>query len=76
MACEKIPLPHTYREVLENFGLRYVDEDFAKGFCLFAKLRNILAHEYIDIRRQDINVFVKKAKPYLQKFLEKVKEFL
>ncbi len=76
LSSEKTPLPYTYREVLEKFGLRYFDEDFAKGFCRFAKLRNILAHEYLDIRWQDINDFVKNAKPYLEKFLKKVKEFL
>lgn len=76
MASEKMAIPHSYRETLFRFGIRFFDEAFAEKFSEFSKLRNILAHEYLDIRWERISFFLKEAKPYFKRFLEKLKEFL
>lgn len=74
LASEKKRMPKTYRETLYNFGgLVGATEKEAKKFSKFADLRNILAHEYLDIIYQKIQGFLKQAPPIYKKifsFLE------
>jgi len=40
------------------------------------ELRNILVHEYLDIRWGKISDFLKNGRPYLEEFLSRIKNFL
>ncbi|MEW6481853.1 MAG: HepT-like ribonuclease domain-containing protein [bacterium] len=73
LASEKKDLPHTYREVLEQFGLFYFGEEFAKRFSHFAGLRNIVVHQYLDIKWMQIKDFIKEAEELYPLFIKKVK---
>lgn len=62
LASEKKQLPETYAELLRSLGLlNGFDEGIAQALGEFAKLRNLLAHEYLDIRFSKIKKFLEKA---------------
>ncbi|MFH1896689.1 MAG: HepT-like ribonuclease domain-containing protein [Candidatus Desantisbacteria bacterium] len=51
LTAEKITLPETYKEMV--FSLSLADEfgkEIAEELCSWVRLRNIITHEYLDIR--------------------------
>ena len=76
MASEKKEIPQTYRETLFCHAIRFMDEDSAQIFSSFAELRNILAHEYLDIKWEKIDNFIKDASRFFPRFIEKTKDFI
>lgn len=76
IASQKIPLPQTYKETLKIFGTLYVDENFGDKIAWFAIMRNIVVHEYLDIKWKRIKKFVSEAENTIPVFMEKVKEIL
>lgn len=62
LASSKEPLPETYAEVLRSLGK---SDDFnretAEKLAEFAKLRNLLAHEYMDLRFEKIRKLLDSA---------------
>jgi uncharacterized protein YutE (UPF0331/DUF86 family)/predicted nucleotidyltransferase len=75
LASERKRMPRTYEEAIQNFGiLAGLSGKGAKRFSRFANLRNILAHEYLDILYSRIQGFIKEAPSLYKKisnFLEK-----
>ena len=53
-----------------------MDEDPARLFSRFSELRNILSHEYLDIKWEKIAKFIKDASRLYPPFIEKTKEFI
>lgn len=77
LASNKKKIPQTYREAMENLKtLKGFDAKIAMELSRFAKLRNLLAHEYLDIRYRNIQQFVQKAEPLYQKFIKYVKKVI
>ncbi|MCC7212310.1 MAG: DUF86 domain-containing protein [Candidatus Brocadia sp.] len=75
LASEKKSLPGTYREVLRSFmSLKNFDKYTAERLSEFARLRNIITHEYLNIRWEQITNFVKTAKPLFEYTVEFVKK--
>lgn len=74
LASEKKTMPKTYEEALRDFGLlASLNEKESKKLSQFANLRNILAHEYLEILYKRIQRFIKDSPPLYQKifnFLE------
>ncbi|NUQ57594.1 MAG: DUF86 domain-containing protein [Candidatus Paceibacter sp.] len=67
-------VPETSREILFKIASRvYKEENKAETFSQFAKIRNTLAHRYLDIRWQDIKMFLQIASKIYPPFLEYVK---
>lgn len=77
LASEKKKIPDYYRDIFIQLGFlpQFASLDVGK-FTGWVKLRNILAHEYLDIRWQKISNFVKDSSAHFRKFLENTKEFL
>lgn len=74
LASEKQPMPCSYREVLRSIGfVRGFPKDLGEQLANWAELRNILSHEYLDIRWKRIEDFIQKSSPYFEKFIEAVK---
>ena len=75
LSSEKISLPGNYREILEYLALLgNFDKNIAKELGVFAKLRNIITHEYLDIRWQQIQKFIATSRSlyeYLVNFAKK-----
>ncbi len=78
LASQKFCMPETYREVVikmkevEGFDTNNLLEKFAN----WVKLRNILAHEYMNIKFEEIKEFLEEGFPLLEKIILKVKAFI
>lgn len=74
---EKRLIPDTYRKaVFEAIQLLNLPEDFIENFEKWVKLRNIIAHEYLDIKWNKISNFIQTSEPFFQEFIIKTKKFL
>lgn len=76
LASEKKEIPQTYRETLFRYTLEFMDEQSAKKFSRFAELRNILIHEYLDIKWEKISTFIEEASSLFPVFIEKTKKYI
>lgn len=77
LASEKRKIPDSYKEILRNvYLIPGFSEKLGEQLSEWASLRNILAHEYLDIRFQQIKKFIGNNKPYFEEFIKKVKELL
>jgi len=76
LASEKKQIPDTYRLILEQLGsIGDFDQKIATDLASYSKMRNLLAHEYLDMRFAQLQKFVKNSKPayeYLVKFIKKL----
>jgi len=62
LASEKRAIPETYKAILEGLMvLPGFGEDMAKSLSQFSKMRNLLAHEYLDIRFSMLKKFVNES---------------
>lgn len=60
LASERRRLPQTYRETIEELGsVEQIDSDVTDVLSRFARLRNVLAHEYLDLRFTRIQRFLR-----------------
>ena len=77
LASEKKEMPKTYEDVLSKFAvLAGLDEQETGVVAGFARLRNILAHEYLDILYQRIASFIDQFPPLYIKISAFLKEYL
>lgn len=77
LASEGRRIPTSYKGVLKELGAtRYFDETFGENISQWANLRNILAHEYLDIRWDPIKKFIQSAGPTYKKLIEGIKALL
>lgn len=76
LASEKRQIPESYQDTLKVFWVLYIDENSFKKFGEFAKMRNIVAHEYLDIKWKKIQNFIKEVKKLCPKFIEKAKKMV
>lgn len=71
-----LPLPETYRNTLKSLDAA---GNFKKGLgekiSAWAKLRNVLAHEYLDIRWESIKSFLKNVEPLAEDFIKGAMKF-
>ena len=64
-------VPETSRELLFKIGSSiFKTEEEAKNFSDLAKIRNTLAHRYLDLRWNDIKQFFQIAAKWLPAFLD------
>jgi uncharacterized protein YutE (UPF0331/DUF86 family)/predicted nucleotidyltransferase len=77
LASKKEKVPDYYREIFLRLSQK---EEFQNTQIIkiaqWIKLRNILAHEYLNIKWESIEKFIKESKPILEEFLKKVKELI
>ena len=77
LASEKKRMPQTYRQILEELSLlENFDTKTAETLAQFSKLHNILAHEYLDIRFNQIKKFIKESEFAYRRLLDFVKDIL
>lgn len=77
LASEKKRIPQTYREILQGLSLiNDFDQEIAEKLAQFAKLRNILSHEYLDIRFVQIKKFIQESETAYQQLFSFVKKFI
>ena len=77
IASRKQPVPQTYREMLLRLGtVNFIDQDSSEKLASFSRLRNILAHEYLDIRYPQIKKFLEGALPVYTDLLNAVERII
>lgn len=78
LASDKKTIPQSYKDILKLFALLYMDKDepFAERFAEFAELRNIVAHEYLDLRWEKVKKFIEESEKLYPQFIEKVKALI
>lgn len=76
IAAENYPIPQSYREILFAFGAKYFNEEFGKKIERWATLRNVVTHEYLDIKWNTVKSFLSNSKPLLDEVESKVRGIL
>lgn len=77
IASEKQPIPQTYRESLKRLeAIEVFSAPVVECVAGNTRLRNILAHEYIDIRFRHIERFINTAEQCYSEFINAVKDFI
>jgi len=76
LAGEKREIPDTYREAVYRFVKKFMDEESARIFSQFVWLRNVITHEYLDVKWEKIKKFIENAEPLFPVFIENVREFI
>lgn len=77
LASEKRAIPETYRLIIEQLEtVGTFDHEMAKTLAAFFKMRNILAHEYLDLRFAQLQKFVAQAEPAYQYLADFTKRFI
>jgi len=77
LSSEKKEMPGTYESALLHFGILLgLSEKEARRFARFAGLRNILAHEYLNINYEKIHCLIKDLPRFYKKFSRFLKDYL
>lgn len=77
LTSEGLAIPDTYKDIVTSLS-RVPDFDKLDTEKLsgWVKLRNIISHEYLDIRWSSIRRFISETEPLYKDFLNKIKEYL
>ena len=77
LLAENIPLPDTYKELVAAVSLvPGFDKERMKSISEWVRFRNIIAHEYLDIRWASIRKFIQESEPLYRTFLKDAKDYL
>ncbi len=77
LVVEERRIPQTYKEILKELGAtQHFGEEFGENISQWAVLRNILAHEYLDVRWNSIKKLIQSAEPVYKRLITKIKSFL
>lgn len=77
LAGENVEIPETYREAFLTLGrLAYITQANASQMAEFSRLRNVLAHQYLDIRWEVIKDFLKTGIPVITCYLDSIEKFI
>lgn len=77
LASKERRIPATYKEVLKELGsIQPFDEIFGDSISQWTSLRNILAHEYLDIRWGSIKRFLNTAEAVYRQMVDTTRGFL
>jgi len=77
LALEERGIPSSYKGMLKELGAtQHFDEAFGENISQWASLRNILAHEYLDIRWRPVKQFIQTAEPIYRQLVNTIKLFL
>jgi uncharacterized protein YutE (UPF0331/DUF86 family) len=77
MVSESMPLPETYREIVASLPLiPGFDRETTERLSEWVKLRNIISHEYLDVRWNSIRRFIEETEPVYKIFVEDAKIYI
>jgi uncharacterized protein YutE (UPF0331/DUF86 family) len=75
LAGEEIELPETYRDIFKKLvQIQIVSDELAESLSDLVRLRNILAHQYLDIKWEMINDFIIHGRNNVKSFLTLMKK--
>jgi len=74
---EGISLPDNYKEIVLSISIvKDLSFDKAEALSQWVRFRNILSHEYLDIRWASIKRFIAETETLYKDFLDKTKTYL
>lgn len=75
---EEISLPETYKEIVLSLSLleKFFDKKEMEEISKWVRLRNIITHEYVDIKWKYIKNFIEETETSFHKFIRRVKTYL
>ena len=77
LAAEKREMPRTYEQALSDFGIFIGLEVKETGeLSTFARLRNILAHEYLDVTYERIKKFIVASPSIYEKMFKFLSKYI
>jgi len=77
LTLEEIRLPDTYKDIVLSISIvKELNIDSVESLAGWVRVRNIVAHEYLDIRWSSIKKFISETEPLFRNFLEKTKKYL
>jgi len=76
LASQGLPMPPNYRESLASLAAISQFKGVAVKLARFARLRNLLAHEYLDLRYPEIRTFLDEADEVYGGLLGAAREWL
>lgn len=77
VASSRKPTPQAYREIIAQGALLIgLTEEITLQLEKWVRLRNVLAHEYLDIKWKRIHDFTQTSESYIQQFIGAAKKFL
>jgi uncharacterized protein YutE (UPF0331/DUF86 family)/predicted nucleotidyltransferase len=77
LAAEMREMPRTYEQALSDFGIFIGFEVKEAGeLSTFARLRNILAHEYLDVTYERIRKFIIASPPLYEKMFKFLSKYI
>ena len=77
LVSENIPIPETYKELVISVSLIHgFNKENVQTVSEWVRFRNVIAHEYLDIRWSSIQKFIQEAEPLFTNFVKEVKEYL
>ena len=77
LAAEKREMPRTYEQALSDFGIFIgLEVKEAGELSTFARLRNILAHEYLDVTYERIKKFIVASPSIYEKMFKFLSKYI
>jgi len=77
LVSENVSLPDTYKEIITSLSLvPGFNKENIEYLSEWVKLRNIISHEYLDIRWKAIKRFIEETQPFYRSFLEMAKIYI
>lgn len=77
LAAGDLSIPDTYKEAMIQMGAAgFLSEDLAQQLAEMTRLRNILAHQYLDIRWASLQNFIRESPKVLDQFLKKIEQLI
>jgi uncharacterized protein YutE (UPF0331/DUF86 family) len=77
LAAEDKTLPDTYKELVNTLSLiPGFENENMKKLAEWVRFRNIIVHEYLDIKWKSIKKFIQETEAIYREFLNRVKSYL
>jgi uncharacterized protein YutE (UPF0331/DUF86 family) len=77
LSSKNVVIPDSYRESVLKLGeLNIVELKIVENMAEIARLRNVLAHYYLDIKWEYLHKFLTKDVLFINEFLESIKQYI
>lgn len=75
LAGESIDTPGTYREIfLRMYELAFISQEVSDKLGDIARTRNILAHQYLDVKWERLQTFLEESPAIVTEFIRTVQD--
>ncbi len=77
LAGKKVDIPGTYRELFTCLSEKgFLSGDLAETIGELSRTRNVLAHQYLDLKWEKISYFINKAPCIINEFIKSISNLL